>query len=140
MALAAYPSVGLDQTRFPNLGGVDHDLGWPIVGTGTVARLALNSRQSGGAGGVAPQTGRGLTFDTQASGRSAVGGCLPTQIGGTVTKLAALGTDEGSLVDAQTKKGNERNEPTSAESIRHPFLRNRLARANPERQGFGHIG
>lgn len=137
------PSAGSfvrrDEARLAPFRGVDHDFGGPIVLARTMTGLTLNSRKSGGAGGVALQTGGRFDFDVQALGGTAVRGRLPAGVDGTMTKLAAIRADEGHLVDAQTEKTSEEDEPTGAEIIAsHPFRSIRLARANRARQGIGH--
>jgi len=127
--------VGLYQTRVADFVGVDHDFGGPVVGPSTVTRLALHSGQRCRPGSVTTKAARGRTLDTETSRGLSVCGRAPTHIGRTVTELAALRADEGGLVEAQTEEGKQQGETTSGESIRHPFSCDRLARANPRRQG-----
>jgi len=141
MALAADTLVGCDQTRLPDFGGIDHDLRGPVVAPRAMTGLALNSGQSGGPGAMAWQTGGRLSLEVEALGGPGVGGRLPADIDGSVTEFAPLRTDEGGLVDAQGEKTRHQDEPARAAIIRlHPLLSNRLARANPRRQGFGNAG
>jgi hypothetical protein len=127
--------VGLYQTRVADFVGVDHNFSGPVVGPSTVTRLALHAGQRGRPGGVTTKAARGRTLDTEASRGPGVCGRAPTHIGRTVTELAALRADEGGLVEPQTEEGKRQGETTSGESIRHPFSCDRLARANPRRQG-----
>ena len=135
MTDTAYPFVGLYQTCIADFIGVDHDFSGPVIGTSTMTRLALHSGQRCRPGGVTTKAARGRTLDTEASRSPGVCGQTPTHIGRTVTELAALRADEGGLVEAQTEEGKQQGETTSGESIRHPFSCDRLARANPRRQG-----
>ncbi len=139
------PSAGgfvwRDQASLARFPDVDHDFGGPIVAARTVTGLTLDTRQSGRSGRVASQTGGRFDLDVQALGGTAVSGRLPASVSGTVTKLAAIGADKGHLVDAQTEKAREEDEPTGAEITgSHPFLSIRLARANRARQGIGRPG
>lgn len=136
------PSAGgfvrRDQAGLARFRGVDHDFGRPVVAARTMTGLTLDSRRSGRSGRVASQTGGRVDLDVQALGGTAVSGRLPASVDGTMTKLAAVRADEGHLVDAQTEKTTEEDEPTGAEIIGlHPFLSIRLARANRARQGMG---
>ena len=141
MALAADTFVRCDQTRLPDFGGIEHDLGRPVVAPRAMTGLALNSGQSGGPGAMAWQTGGRLSLEVQALGSPGVSGRLPAYIDGSVTELAPLRTDEGGLVDAQGEKTRHEDQPGRTAIIRlHPLLSNRLAQANPRRQGFGNAG
>ena len=125
-----------DEAGLAGFHGIDHDFGGPIVAARTMTGLTLDTRESGRSGRVAWQTGGRFDLDVQALGGTAVSGCLPASVSGTMTKLAAIGPDEGHLVDAQTEKAREDDEPTGAEITgSHPFLSIRLARANRARQG-----
>ncbi len=135
MTDSAYSFGGLYQTCIADLVGVDHDFSGPVVGTGTVTRLALHSGQRCRPGAVTTKATRGGTLDTEAIGSLGVRGRAPTHIGRTVTELAALRPNEGGLADTQEQEGSQQGEATISESIQHPFLCDRIARPNPGRQG-----
>ena len=135
MTNAAASFVGLRQAGITDLVGIDHDFRRPIVGTSAMTGLALHSRKSGRPGGVTPKATRRALFRTETIGGPGVRRRAPAHIGGPVTELAALRSNEGGFVSAQAQEGDQQDEATSCEGIRHPFLHNRLARPSPGRQG-----
>jgi len=91
--------VGGDESGLASLGGVDHDLCGPIVSAGAMTGLALNAGEVGRSGAVTGKAGRRFLLFVQARGGTAMRGRLPQGVDGTMTKLAAFGTDEGYFAD-----------------------------------------
>lgn len=81
------------QARGTRFLGIAHDLGRPVVCSGTVAGFALHAGKRFGSGGMAPEALTGALFRGQPPSRPAMGRLGPREVLRTVTDLASLSAD-----------------------------------------------